>query len=299
MSAHAVSRAAAPSVAEATARPPRIVAGVLRSASGRLGTGIGALMLAVILFGRFLAPYDPQAINLAPSFSGPSAENLLGTDGLGRDVLSRLLSGGDQVLLIPAVAIVIGVIVGGGLGAIAAYRGGRFDAGVSRVFDLMISMPALLFALVAVAALGSSFWILVLVLVVADAPRAGRTVRAAVGEQVALEYVDSARARGESTISILLREIGPNILPVVACDVALRLTYGIIAIATLSFLGLGVQPPAADWGLMINENRGGLTFSPVAVLAPAVALALLSVSFNLIAEAITQHVTGETKEVTA
>lgn len=281
----------------ARSTPTGVVSGVLRTATGRLGVALGAVVSAVIVLGRFLTPHDPQEINLAPPYSPPTGEFLLGTDGLGRDVLSRILVGGELVLLIPLIAVAIGVVLGGGVGAVAAYTGGRFDAVASRIVDLLISLPALLIALVAVAALDASFWVLVLVLIVADAPRAARTMRAAVAAQVSLEYVDAARARGERMFSILAREIGPNVVAPLASDIALRMTYGIIAIATLSFLGLGVQPPTPDWGLMINENRGGLFFSPLAVLAPAAMIALMSVSFNLIAEAITLHVTGESRKV--
>ncbi|MFF5138207.1 ABC transporter permease [Streptomyces sp. NPDC013157] len=278
---------------------PRVglIRGTLSSVAGKIGVGLGGVILTVIVFGRFVAPYDPRAINLAPPFSKPSGAHLLGTDELGRDVLSRLLEGGGQVLLIPLVAVVISVLIGGGLGAVAAYRGGRLDGFLRRSFDLVISMPVLLLSLIAVAALKPSFWVLVLVVVVADAPRAGRTVRTLVNDQISADYVLAARARGESMSSVLLREIAPNIVAPVAADVALRITYGIIAIATLSFLGLGAQPPHPDWGLMINENRGGLTFSPLAVLAPAAALALVSVAFNLTAEAIAQHVAGDEKVV--
>jgi peptide/nickel transport system permease protein len=278
-----------------TAKPPSVLSGVLRSIPGRIGLSVGVLVIAVIVFGRFFTPYSPLAINLAPPYSTPSLSHPFGTDGLGRDVLSRVLTGGDQVVLIPLLAVAIGVVVGGGIGAYAMLQGGRLDSIVGRMFDLFISIPVLLFALVAVAALQPSFWVLVLVVAIADIPRAGRTMRAAVSAQVANDYVHAAQARGESKASILFREIAPNVVAPVASDIALRITYGIIAIATLSFLGLGVQPPTPDWGLMINENRAGITFSPVAVLAPAVALALLSISFNLVAEAITQHVTGKSK----
>lgn len=286
-------------VAGAVPRPSRrhrsLVWGVLHTTTGRVGVGLGLIMILIIVFGRFFTPDNPLTINLAPPFSSPSSQHLLGTDGIGRDVLSRVLTGGEKVLLIPLLAVVLAYIIGGGLGFVAVYYGGRLDSVIARAFDLVISVPGLLFALVAVAALRPSFWVLVFVLVVADTPRAGRTVRAAVGEQVSMDFVTAARARGESAVSILFREIAPNVAAPVAADFALRVTYSIVAIATLSFLGLGTQPPTSDWGLMINENRGGLTFSPLSVIAPAVMIALLAIAFNLVAEAIAQHVAGESK----
>lgn len=269
-----------------------IVRGLWSSTAGKVGVVLSVLMIALIAFGRFFAPYDPLKIQLAPPFSKPSSAHPFGTDGLGRDVLSRLLSGGGDVLLIPLIAVAVGALIGGTFGSAAALYGGRIDNVVRRVFDLLISLPVLLFSLVAVVALTPSFWVLVLVIVVADAPRSGRTIRALVNDQVALDYVQAARARGESKFSLMIREIAPNIAGPLAADYALRVTYAIIAVSTLSFLGLGAQPPDPDWGLMINENRGGLTFSPAAVLAPAGALAIVSLSFNLIAEAIAQHVGG-------
>lgn len=286
----------AASTAPRSSRPRRsLVGGVLRTTSGRVGIGLGLLMILVIVFGGFFAPYDPLTINLAPPFSSPDGQHFLGTDGLGRDVLSRVLTGGEKVVIIPLLAVVLAYVIGGCLGFVATYRGGRLDVVIARAFDLLISVPVLLFALVAVAALHPSFWVLVFVLVVANTAPAGRTVRAAVGEQVAMDFVTAAKSRGESAVSILFREIAPNVVAPVAADFALRLTYGIVAIATLSFLGLGTQPPQADWGLMINENRGGLMFSPLSVIAPAVMIALLAISFNLVAEAIAQHVAGESK----
>ena len=259
---------------------------ILASTQGRVGLGLGGLV-----FGRFSTPYPPDAIGVGGSAVGPSADHLLGTDSLGRDTFSRLLVGGTTIILIPLAAVGLAWIVGGTLGMFAAYKGGAIDAVISRAFDVLLALPALLFVLVAIAALGTSSTVLVLTIMLVYIPRMGRIARGATQGVIGLEYVAAAQARGERTAAIVFREVLPNVLAPTTADFALRITYGVIFVATLNFLGLGVQPPKADWGTMVAEGRGFIELNPLATLAPAAMIATLSVGLNLIADAFTEHIT--------
>jgi peptide/nickel transport system permease protein len=278
-------------------RPPSASRAVLSSTEGRIGLGLASIVLFVIIFGRFFTPYSPDAINLGTPTTGPTAAHLLGTDELGRDTLSRLLVGGTTIILLPLIAVVLAWVIGGTLGMLGAYRGGRTDAFVARGFDLLMALPPLLIVLVAIAALGTSRVVLVLTIMLVYLPRMGRLVRGATQGVITSEYVAAAQARGERTAVILFREILPNIMAPTTADFALRITYAVIFIATLNFLGLGVQPPKADWGVMVAEGRGFINLDPVATLAPAAMIAFLSIALNLIADALTQHVTRSGREV--
>ena len=284
-------------VVEEEGRPPSAWRAVLASAEGRIGVGVGAIVLFVIAFGRFFTPYDPNAVGVGGSTQNPSGAHLLGTDELGRDTLSRLLVGGTTIILIPLIAVGLAWVIGGTLGMLGAYKGGRIDALITRAFDLLLSLPPLLIVLVAIAALGTSNVVLVLTIMLVYLPRMGRLVRGAAQGVITNEYVASAQARGERTRAILFREVLPNIMAPTTADFALRITYGVIFVATLNFLGLGVQPPKADWGVMVAEGRGFINIDPVATLAPAAAIALLSIALNLIADALTSHVTHRGREI--
>jgi peptide/nickel transport system permease protein len=278
-------------------RPPSAIRAVLQSTEGRIGLGIGLVVLFVIAFGRFFTPYNPDAIQVGPSAAGPSGSHLLGTDALGRDVLSRLLVGGGAIILIPLVAVTIAWVLGLTLGMLGVYKGGALDALITRFLDLLLTLPPLLIVLTLIAGAGTSNVVLVGSLVLVYTPRMGRIARGATQGVITSEYVQAAQARGERTFSILFREVLPNIISPTVADYALRITYGVIFIATLNFLGLGVQPPKADWGVMIRDHYGFFNVAPVATLAPAAAIALLSISLNLIADALTQHVTQAHREV--
>ena len=284
-------------VVEEEGRAPSAWRAILGSGEGRIGIAIGSMVLFVIAFGRFFTPYPPDAIGVGGYTTGPSAAHLLGTDSLGRDTLSRLLVGGTTIILIPLIAVSLAWVIGGVLGMLGAYNGGRTDALIARGFDLLMSLPPLLIVLVAIAALGTSRVVLVMTIMLVYLPRMGRLVRGATQGVITNEYVAAAQARGERTRAILFREVLPNIMAPTVADFTLRITYGVIFVATLNFLGLGVQPPKADWGVMVAEGRGFINIDPVATLAPAGAIALLSIALNLIADALTQHVTHAAKEV--
>lgn len=259
---------------------------ILSSQDGRAGFLLIAIMLTLIVIGPLVAPYSPTDIRLAPANSAPSWLHWLGTDHLGRDVLSRFLWGGQSIITIPVIAVTITYLTGGLLSLIASYKGGLFDVVVARIFEFLMSLPSLLKILMLVAAFGPSTPVLIMAIAISNMPGSSRVVRGAVLSQSGVDYVQAAQARGESTISVVIREILPNIIGPITADFTLRITWGIIALSTLSFLGLGVQPPQPDWGLMIQESRTSLQQAPLVAIVPAIGIACLSVGFNLAADAI-------------
>ncbi len=273
----------------------RIWRAVLRSTEGRLGVVLGVVILAIILFGRFFAPYGPTEIGVGVTTSGPSSSHLLGTDGLGRDVLSRFLYGGTGIFVVPFLAVLLAYLVGGTIGLVAGYSRGVYDAVITRAFDLLLTFPPFLLILVLIAGLGTSRLILIGTVAFIFVPRVAMIVRAATLGVVASDYVAAAEARGERRRYVVAREILPNIAEPVIVDFSLRLTYAIVFVSSLNFLGLGVQPPHPDWGVMVAEGRAILTVAPLAALAPAAAIAALSVSFNLIADAMGRHLTATSR----
>jgi peptide/nickel transport system permease protein len=279
---------------EEGAPPPSAWRTILGTVEGRIGLAAGLLMLGVIAFGRFFAPYSPTELGVGLATQNPSSSHIFGTDHLGRDVFSRFLAGGDTIVLVPLAAVVLGFVVGGGLGMLGGYLRGRWDALITRLFDLLLTLPPLLLVLVLIAGLGTSSVVLVLTVALVFLPRMGRVVRGATQAVVTSEYVAAAQARGERTVAILVREVLPNIAAPAIADFALRITYGVIFVATLNFLGLGAQPPDPDWGLMVADSRAYLAVQPWAALVPAFGIAALSIAFNLIADALTRHLTRET-----
>lgn len=257
-----------------------------RTLEGRIGLVILVIVGLIVILGPALAPFSPDEIGVGPAQSTPSGEHLLGTDQLGRDVFSRFLNGGSTVVLVPLAANTLGFLVGGLMGLLGAYQGGRIDAIVTRCFDLIIAIPSLLLTLVLIAGLGTSGLTLVAVVAIVTAPRAGRVVRGAAQTVVVNDYVAAARLRGESIRWVLTREILPNAAGPIVAIFSLYLTYAIIAISTLSFLGLGAQPPSSDWGLMVAEGRQVLPVNPWATLVPAFSIGLLAVAFTLLADSI-------------
>jgi peptide/nickel transport system permease protein len=266
---------------------------ILRMTEARVGLGAALVVLAIIIFGWSLAPYDPTEPLTGTPATGPTADHLLGTDTLGRDVLSRVLTGGRSVFVLPMLAVSLALVVGGGFGLLSAYRGGRSDRIVARGFDILLTLPPMLVVLVFIAAIGPTPTVIVVTTAIVFAPGFGRVVRGATQAVVVHLFIASARARGERTASILIREILPNIAGPVLAEYGLRLTYGVLFIGSLSFLGLGVQPPSPDWGLMVAENRSLLASNPLAALAPAMLLATLSVSYNLMADALSAYLSAD------
>lgn len=246
------------------------------------------LLLGLVVVGPHVTPYDPTAIGAQP-LARPSAQHLLGTDSFGRDILSRVLAGGGTVILLPLVAVAAAMTVAVIIGLVSGYLGGAVDSVISRLVDVVLSLPSYLTVLVVLAAFGSGNAVVVVAVAVVYAPYIIRVLRAATQTVAPREYVLAAVARGESLPWILFREILPNIGPTLLVEIALRLTYAVIFIASLSFLGLGAQPPAPNWAVMVAENRILLLTNPIAALVPAALIGVLAISINLLADALTQH----------
>ena len=241
--------------------------------------------LVAALLGWHIAPYDPTAIQDADLYEGFSSGFWLGTDYLGRDMLSRIIVGAQYTVGIALMATSLAVGTGLFLGLAASAIGGLFDATVSRLLDAMISIPSKMFGLVVVAAFGSSIPVLVITLGIIYLPGCYRIVRSVAVNVAALDFVTAAKARGESTLYIMIREILPNMLAPVLADFGLRFIYVVLLLSSLSFLGLGVQPPNADWGSLVRENIGGLPLGAPAVFMPAIAIASLTIAVNLTIDA--------------
>jgi peptide/nickel transport system permease protein len=257
----------------------------LRRPSGAVGAAIVLFVVAVALFGPLVAPHSPNEPVGAP-LTGPSSVALLGTDNLGRDVLSRVLYGGRSVLGLAAAATALAYLLGLAIGLVAGYTRSVVDPVLMRSVDVLLCFPPLLFLLVLIAGAGSSVAVLIIGVAVVQAPQISRIVRTATLEVSVRGYVEAAVARGERAPAVIVREVLPNILGPVLVDAGLRFTYSILIIASVNFLGLGLQPPSSDWALMIGENRTYLAVQSLAVLAPAAMIAILTIGVNLTGDAV-------------
>ena len=260
-----------------------------RQTRTKIGFALVALLVVIALVGPYFAPHSPSEFAGAPY--SPDA-GVFGTDSLGRDVLSRFLWGGRSILGLAIAATAIGLTLGITIGLVAAYSRSWLDDFLMRGMDMILAFPAIVLALVAVATVGPQLWLLVLAVGFTTAPRVARVTRGASLEVVERDFVRAAEAIGESRRKILLGEILPNITSPLTVEASLRLTYAVALIAGLSFLGFGLQPPAADWGLMINENRQGLTVQPWGVVLPVVAIALLTIGTSLIGDGLSRAAAG-------
>ena len=265
---------------------------VLGGAAGKIGLFLLLIGAGIAMLGPFFAPYAPTALAGLP-LDPPSAEHWLGTDQLGRDVLSRVLNGGRSVLILAALAVVVTFVVGGPLGMLAGYRGGALDGVLSRIADVMMSVPPLILVLIFVFVVGSSNLSIVLLTGLVTAPRVFRIVRGATQSLARQEFVLAAQARGEPTTAIIGRELLPNVTGPLLTEAAIRLNFSIMFIATLNFLGLGVQPPSSDWGLMVSEGRVYLGQAPLISVTPALAIAVLTIGINLASDQIGVHLSRQ------
>lgn len=255
------------------------------SLSGRIALAVVVLMIAIAFLGPLLAPHSPTA-DLGAPFATPSSAFPLGTDYVGEDILSRVLSGGRSVILIGGIATILGYIVGGLVGLVAGYRRDWSDPVLMRAMDVLLAFPPIIFLLLLAAGFGNSEVALVAGIAIIHVPGVARIVRTAALEVSVRGYVEAAVARGDKVRVILRREILPNIWGPIIADGGPRFTVSILLVAAVNFLGLGIAPPTADWALMISENREGLTINPLAVLVPALMIAILTVSLNVLADAI-------------
>jgi peptide/nickel transport system permease protein len=254
-----------------------------KPASFWFGTIVVGGFLVLALIGPLVAPYG-QADTAGNAWQPASHAFLLGTDNLGRDVLSRLLYGTRNTIAIALAAALLSFAIGMQLGFVAAIVGGVSDHAISRVVDVVMSIPTLIFALVILSLLPHSILSLILVMAVLDSTRVFRIARSIGRDIVVMEYVEAARLRGERLAWIMRREVLPNAWTPIISEFGLRFCFMILFLSALSFLGLGIQPPAADWGSMVRENATGLGFGVVVPLIPAGAIVLLTVAVNLLVD---------------
>ena len=265
----------------------------LRTNSGRIGLAILAVYSIAVIFGPWLTPYIPTEYDLDHRFESPSLNHLFGTDHNGRDVLSRVIAGARSIVFISVIGTAMGIFFGTMIGITSGYLGGWFDQIAMRSMDFLLSFPSLLLALLLITiglqrtALDES-WLIIAVIGIAFTPNNSRVIRSAALTIKPLEFVQNARLRGEPLYHIVLKEILPNIIPVIGVETSLRLSFALLLTASLGFLGLGVQPPQPDWGLMVNESRTHLSLAPWDSLAPAFAMGTLVIGVNLFADGIRQ-----------
>ena len=255
----------------------------MKHRTSRLGVALVVALGVVVVLGPWLSPQSPTELQTRP-FQPPGGGHLMGTDVLGRDVFARMLHGGTSVVALGLVATILGMIIGTALGLFAGWRRGTAGGVVMWLNDVLLAFPALLLLLLLVAALGPGSVSVVLAVTIFHIPIVTRIVRAATLEVVGRGFIEAARLRRERPSFVLAREVLPNISRTVVADAGTRLTLSIIVIAGANYLGLGLGPPAADWGLMVSENRPGLQSQPWATLTPGLAIALLTIAVNLVAD---------------
>jgi peptide/nickel transport system permease protein len=264
-----------------------------KSPSTAFGLAVVFLFLFLALLGPLIVPYGVNEQIFADARQSPSAAHLFGTDRLGRDVFSRVVLGARDILSLAGAGTLLAVASGTTFGLISGYLGGRLDELIMRFFDSLLAMPALLLALLLLGTIGPSRNSVLLVILVVYTPIVARVVRSVVLGVKSQGFIEAARTQGESLPVILFREILPSVLPALAVEAALRFSYAIFLVASLGFLGVGVQPPSPDWGLMVNEARQNVHQTPWALYFPAGAIALLVVGVNLTADGLRRLLQGQ------
>lgn len=262
-----------------------------RTPRGAAGLGLAGVVVLVAVIGPLAAPRSPDAL-LTLTYARPSGRFPLGSDFLGRDVLSRVLNGGWTLLLMAIAATALGIISGTAAGVSAAYRRGRADGFIMRTVDVILAFPQLVFALLLVSLIGPKLWLIVLAVGLSHAPAVARVIRSATLDITERDYVKVVELQGMRPGPVMVKEILPNLISPLMVEAGLRLTYSIVIMAGLSFLGFGQQPPAANWGLMINENRIGMQLNPWAVVVPAALIALLTIGTNTFTDAVARVTLG-------
>ena len=262
---------------------------LLRRPTFFAGAGILLFWVVCAVFGHLFAPYDPLAQNLLFNNAAPSGAHWFGTDPLGRDVLSRVITGARDILIITPLATILGTILGTALGLAMGYLGGVFDLVVGRIVEAILALPFVIIAFLFVVALGPSVAGITIIIGLVFTPLIARTVRAAVQVERSQDYVPSARLLGENAARVMFGEILPNVMPAIVVEFTVRLGYAVFAVATLSFLGFGIQPPTPDWGADISANYIGLISGYWwQTLFPALAIASLVTAVIFIADSIEQ-----------
>ncbi|UOA26308.1 putative D,D-dipeptide transport system permease protein DdpC [Pseudosulfitobacter sp. DSM 107133] len=259
--------------------------------SALIGLFFTATYFLMAVFAPWIAPYGMAEV-VGDVWEPSSAEHLLGTDTIGRDLLSRMIYGGRTTIFIATMATALSFITGSVLGFAAAVLGGWADQVLSRFVDLIMSIPSLIFALVVLSVMPVTVPVLILVMGLLDSTRVYRLARAVAVDITVMDYVEAARLRGEKLAWIIFREVLPNALSPLVAEMGLRFIFAVLFVSTLSFLGLGVQPPQADWGGIVKENKEGIVYGIGAALYPAVAIATLAISVNLVADWVLNRTTS-------
>lgn len=272
------------------------------STRGLRGTGVvGWVCVAIILiaalvgvFGSLLAPYDPNAVNLSDAFVGATGGHLLGFDGNGRDLLSRMLVGARTSMLGPLAVVTFSVLLGTALAVATAWIGGWFDTIVSAVLDVLFAFPGILLAVLAAAVFGASLGAAATALAIAYTPYVARVLRGAALRERAQQYVAALEVQGFSGMAICLRHLVPNILKLIVAQATVLFGYAMVDLAAISFIGLGVQPPQPDWGVMVAEGENGvLQGYPAESLAAGLAIMVVVIAVNLLGERLIDSAQGE------
>lgn len=259
---------------------------LLRSPQGALGLFIVGLILFAVIAGPSLAPHDPEKMAPLMRYKPPSALFWLGSDQYGRDILSRLLHGGRATVFLAVFATTLGALAGAVIGTVSAFLGGRGDEAIMRTVDAIMSVPSLLLALLIVNLLGKSSFNALLAIALAFAPGMARVTRSVALSVRKQDYINAAIARGESAGFVIVREMLPNVIAPITVEMTIRVAFAVMLFATLSFLGLGAQPPASEWGLMVSEARRFMHLSPWMILWPSLAVALVAIGFNLLGDGL-------------
>ena len=259
--------------------------------SAIIGLCLTGAFVFVAVFAQLIAPYPIDAA-VGGVWEGPSETFWLGTDTIGRDILSRLIYGGQITIFVALMSSLLSFGLGSFFGFLAVVRGGWVDTGLSRLVDLMMAVPSLIVALVVLSVLPLNLMVLILVMGILDSTRVFRLSRAVAADIAVMDYVEAARLRGENLLWIIFREILPNALSPLVAEFGLRFIFAVLFISTLSFLGLGIQPPLSDWGGMVRENKDGLVYGKAAAMMPAAAIAALAISVNLVADWVLSRTTS-------
>jgi peptide/nickel transport system permease protein len=262
-----------------------------RTPRGTVGLGLASFVVLVAIIGPFVTPNPPDAL-VTHVFGKPSGQFLLGGDALGRDVLSRVLAGGRVLLIMAACATALGIVGGAAAGVSAAYLRGVSDGIIMRAVDVILSFPQIVFALLLLSLLGPKLWLITIAVGVSHAPQVARVLRSATLDLSERDFVKAAELQGMRPAKVMRKEILPNLISPLMVETGLRLTYSIVIIAGLAFLGFGQSPPAANWGTMINENRDGLSLNPWAVIVPALLIAVLTIGTNTFTDAFARVAIG-------
>lgn len=261
---------------------------LLRAPTALLGLLMIVFWVVIAIIGPQIAPYGINEIDPGQKWQDPSDEHWMGTDGLGRDIFSRVIVGARLMVVLPTVSIALAAIVGTTVGLLSGYRGGWVDELIMRIVDLVMAFPVLMLYLMIIVAVGASATNVVLAITVATAPAVARLVRGLVLDLRTREFVLAAKMRGESVAFILFREILPNTFEPILVDALVRVGYASFAVGAFGFLGLGVPEPHPDWGRMVAGARSALIIAPTAPLFPAICIASLVIAYNLLADGLSE-----------